>query len=238
MNSPRALSPVFSQLLQGCVLFDLDGTLLDTAADFEKVLFSLCHDEGIPVPDTASVHATVSSGARALLKLAFDEDPATTRFEYLLQLMLNRYEQQIENTLATLYPGMGSLLQNLEMQAIPWGVVTNKPVRFSAPLMKAMKLASRCSVLICPDDVTHTKPHPEPLLLACNRLLRLPDASVYVGDHPRDIIAGNAAGMKTIAAAYGYLPEHPLVSEWGADFIVYSVEQITHTVWPAIQIPQ
>ena len=118
------------------------------------------------------------------------------------------------------------------MQAIPWGVVTNKPVRFSLPLMRAMNLGSRCSVLICPDDVTNAKPHPEPLLLACDRLSRIPDVSVYVGDHPRDIIAGKAAGMKTIAAAYGYLPEYPPVSDWGADLIVYSVEQISHTLWP------
>jgi N-acetyl-D-muramate 6-phosphate phosphatase len=231
----RTCSPVSFQLTDSCVLFDLDGTLLDTAADFEKVLLSLCHDEGVEAPDSGAVHATVSSGARALLKLAFDDDAADARFESLLQLMLNRYELQIENTLSALYPGMENLLQTLETQAIPWGVVTNKPVRFSLPLMKALTLDSRCSVLICPDDVTNAKPHPEPLLLACDRLSRMPDASVYVGDHPRDIIAGKAAGMKTIAAAYGYLPEYPPVSDWGADLIVNSVQQISHTFWPSAQ---
>jgi 2-phosphoglycolate phosphatase len=228
-------SPVSFQLTNSCVLFDLDGTLLDTAADFEKVLQSLCQDEGIRAPDSEAVHATVSSGARALLKLVVDQEPADARFESLLQLMLNRYELQIENTLSALYPGMESLLQTLEKHAIPWGVVTNKPARFSLPLMRAMNLDSRCSVLICPDDVANAKPHPEPLLLACDRLSRMPDVSVYVGDHPRDIIAGNAAGMKTIAAAYGYLPEYPPVSAWGADLIVNSVQQISHTFWPNAQ---
>ncbi len=221
---------------QACVLFDLDGTLVDTAADFENVLRSLCLDEGIAVPSSASVHATVSSGARALLGLAFDKDPANPRFESLLLDMLERYEQQIKLTHSTLYPGMDRLLLELEQRGIPWGVVTNKPERFSKPLLCSLELQSRCNVLVCPDHVTHSKPHPEPLLLACELLKRQPACTVYVGDHPRDIIAGKAAGMRTIAAAYGYLPSQPAVSEWGADLIVKDVKQITYSFWPDIKI--
>ena len=221
---------------QACVLFDLDGTLVDTAADFEHVLQSLCLDEGVAVPTSASVHATVSSGARALLGLAFENDPANPNFETLLLNMLDRYEQQIQLTRSTLYPGMDRLLLELEQRGIPWGVVTNKPERFSKPLLRALELQSRCNVLVCPDHVTHSKPHPEPLLLACELVKRRPDCTVYVGDHPRDIISGRAAGMRTIAAAYGYLPSQPCISEWGADLIVKDVEQITHTFWPDIKI--
>lgn len=221
---------------QACVLFDLDGTLVDTAADFEHVLGSLCLDEGVAVPSSASVHATVSSGARALLGLAFDNDPANPRFEPLLFDMLGRYEQQIKLTRSSLYPGMDRLLLELEQRKIPWGVVTNKPERFSKPLLCSLGLQSRCNVLVCPDHVTHSKPHPEPLLLACELVNRPPDFTVYVGDHPRDIIAGKAAGMRTIAAAYGYLPSEPCISEWGADLIVKDVEQITYSFWPDIKI--
>jgi len=220
---------------QACVLFDLDGTLVDTAADFEHVLRSLCLAEGVAAPSSASVHATVSSGARALLGLAFDNDPANPRFESLLFDLLGRYEQQIKLTRSTLYPGMDRLLLELEQREIPWGVVTNKPERFSKPLLYALGLQSRCSVLVCPDHVTHSKPHPEPLLLACQLLKKQPDCTVYVGDHPRDIIAGKAAGMWTIAAAYGYLPLEPCISEWGADLIVKDVEQITYFFWQDIK---
>lgn len=233
MNSGNHLSGASSWLsTQGCVLFDLDGTLVDTAADFEAVLHVLCEGQGVVPPTTMSIHSTVSSGARALIRLAFDIEPTTQRFESLLQLLLNGYELQIEKTRSTLYPGMGVLLQQLEAYAIPWGVVTNKPARFSEPLMRKLELDNRCAVLICPDHVTHTKPHPEPLLLACERVARLPESSVYVGDHPRDITAGKAAGMKTIAAAYGYLPEEPCISSWGADLIINNINEITQLFWP------
>jgi len=221
---------------KACVLFDLDGTLVDTAADFEHVLRSLCLDEGVALPTSASIHATVSSGARALLGLAFNNDLATPRFESLLFDMLDRYEQQIKLTRSTLYPGMDRLLQELEQREIPWGVVTNKPERFSKPLLCSLGLQSRCNVLVCPDHVAQSKPHPEPLLLACELVKRQPECTVYMGDHPRDIIAGKAAGMRTIAAAYGYLPSEPCISEWGADLIVENVDQITFSFWPDIKI--
>lgn len=214
------------------VFFDLDGTLVDTAPDFQAVINSLCQDNHILPPTTAAIHATVSSGARALISLAFHIDPGHERFAALLQDLLDRYEQQLHNTQASLYPNMDRLLRLLEERTIPWGVVTNKPERFSAPLMAALQLQQRCGVLICPDHVTHTKPHPEPLLLACQLTARQPQRSVYIGDHPRDIDAGNAAGMTTIAAAFGYLPDAPAITTWGAHRVADSANDIIEYFWP------
>jgi len=217
---------------QGGVYFDLDGTLLDSAPDFQLVLDSLCLDHGIPTPQPVAVQSTVSSGARALVSMAFNMATDAPGFDALLAEMLRRYGEQIENSQAQLYAGMAQLLELLEQEGIAWGVVTNKPVRYSRPLLESLKLLSRCSVLVCPDDVARTKPDPEPLFLAATRTSRDAASSIYVGDHPRDIEAGKAAGMTTIAAGYGYLPESPAIDLWGADFIVRDVDQISRMLWP------
>lgn len=214
------------------VFFDLDGTLVDTAPDFQAVLTQLCKFHNITPPSPQAVHATVSSGARALVTLAFKIDSAHNQFDSLLQALLDGYEQQLLNSQAKLYPDMERLLLLLEKQQIPWGVVTNKPERFSKPLMDTLQLLQRCAALVCPDHVLHTKPHPEPLLLACTRTLTTPAHSIYIGDHPRDIEAGKAANMFTIAAAFGYLPESPDISSWGADFIADSTSDIIDCFWP------
>ncbi len=208
------------------VLFDLDGTLIDTAPDFRAVLHHLCADQGVAPPDDAAILATVSSGARALVELAFQLAPGSPGFDTLLQTLLNQYMAQLQETRSVLFPAIDELLADLEHHDIPWGVVTNKPERFCIPLLHKLALDTRCSVLVCPDHVSQTKPHPEPLLLACDRLDCAPGRCVYIGDHPRDIEAGNAADMHTIAAAYGYLPHHPPVSEWGADHISPTVADI------------
>jgi phosphoglycolate phosphatase len=208
------------------VLFDLDGTLIDTAPDFIAVLHQLCADQGIAPPGDTAILATVSSGARALVELAFQLAPGARGFDTLHQALLNAYMTQLNESRSVLFPDMDGLLAILEHRRVPWGVVTNKPERFSIPLLDKLGLSTRCSVLICPDHVTQTKPHPEPLLLACNRLGCQPRQAVYVGDHQRDIQAGNAAGMLTIAAAYGYLPPDPPVGDWGASYISPTVADI------------
>ncbi len=208
------------------MLFDLDGTLVDTAADFTAVLDDMTRAAGTrPVPYDA-IHQTVSNGARALVELAFGITQEDPQFQSHLATLLALYSQRIEDTQATLYPGMDSLLQKMEAKDIKWGVVTNKPVLYARPLLANLQLLERCASLVCPDDVTHTKPHPEPLLLACTQLGLRPENVIYVGDHPRDIEAGNAAGMYTIAVTYGYLPAQPPVDTWGADLIIDRVEQI------------
>lgn len=210
-----------------CVLFDLDGTLLDTAADFSLVLDVMIAERGRPAVSRAAVDQNVSNGARALVEMAFGVSNQHDEFPELLQTLLSLYGERVAQTQAALYPGMDELLSSLESRNIPWGVVTNKPEKFCIPLLRGLGLLERCSALICPDHVTHTKPHPEPLLLACRQIGCQAQASIYVGDHPRDIFAGNDAGMYTIAAAYGYLPADPPIESWGANLIVEDVQTIT-----------
>jgi len=209
------------------MLFDLDGTLMDTAADFNAVLHTMCEQDGLTPPDEMQVHQTVSSGARALVHLAYGIEESAPDFARLYQLLLALYGERIQDTRASLYPGMATLLDTLESRDIAWGVVTNKPLAYTEVLMHRLDLTDRCRILICPEHVTNTKPDPEPVLLACSSLQRPVQTAVYVGDHPRDIEAGRAAGMLTIAAAYGYLPAAPPLDEWGADIIAHSVDDIS-----------
>lgn len=202
------------------VLFDLDGTLVDTAPDFLAVLACQCREQGLAPPSRQAVLRTVSAGARALVTLAFGLREGEEGFSQHHRQLLALYGEQIRRSEAVLYPDMAGLLQELEARNIAWGVVTNKPLTYAADLMQGLDLDKRCAALICPEHVSETKPHPEPLLLACRRLGCSPGAAIYVGDHPRDIEAGRRAGMHTAAAAWGYLPASPPIGDWGAGYIV------------------
>ena len=219
------------------MLFDLDGTLVDTAADFAAVLDEMTRSAGVPAVSSGAVHQTVSNGARALVELAFGINEEDPHFKELHKTLLALYGERIPQTRSTLYPGMDKLLLLLEERGIQWGVVTNKPEQFSIPLLQSLGIRERCQTLICPEHVTFTKPHPEPLLLACTQLGCQPSAGVYVGDHPRDISAGQQAGMYTIAAAYGYLPPSPPVAQWGANMIVKRVDDIIAWLEPGAKNP-
>ena len=210
-----------------CVLFDLDGTLIDTAPDFTLVVNKLLAEHDREALSHEAIHLNVSNGARALVKNAFGIEETEDGFSSLLQRLLELYFEQLDNTLATLYPGLDDLLKQLEGQEIPWGIVTNKPEKYSIRLLEQLELSSRCSVLICPDHVSNTKPHPEPILLALERLGCGSERAVYLGDHIRDIQAAKNADVIAIAAAYGYLSADTRVEEWYADFILQSSEQTT-----------
>lgn len=210
-----------------CVLFDLDGTLIDTAPDFTLVVNKLLAEHDRDALSHEAIHLNVSNGARALVKNAFGIEETEDGFSSLLQRLLELYFEQLDNTLATLYPGLDDLLKQLEGQEIPWGIVTNKPEKYSIRLLEQLELSSRCSVLICPDHVSNTKPHPEPILLALERLGCGSERAVYLGDHIRDIQAAKNADVIAIAAAYGYLSADTRVEEWYADFILQSSEQTT-----------
>jgi len=210
-----------------CVLFDLDGTLVDTAPDFTLVVNKLLSEHGKEALSHQTIHLNVSNGARALVKNAFEIDETHDDFADLLQRLLELYFDQLDSTTATLYPGLDELLMQLEDQDIPWGIVTNKPEKYSVRLLEKLNLSSRCSVLVCPDHVTDTKPHPEPIFLALEKLGRDSERAVYIGDHIRDIQAAKNADVIAIAAAYGYLAEDAKVDEWYADFILHSSEQTT-----------
>lgn len=210
-----------------CVLFDLDGTLIDTAPDFTLVVNKLLAENDREALSHKVIHLNFSNGARALVTNAFAIDEAHQDFATLLQRLLELYYEQLNSTRATLYPGLDSLLLQLEAQNIPWGIVTNKPEKYSLRLLEQLQLDTRCSVLVCPDHVTDTKPHPEPIFLALAKLGRGPERTVYLGDHIRDIQAAKNADVIAIAAAYGYLAADTKVEEWYADFILRSPEQTT-----------
>jgi 2-phosphoglycolate phosphatase len=208
------------------VLFDLDGTLVDTAPDFVHAMTTLCHEAGRPALSDQDIHATVSNGARALVELAFQFDVQHSEFAARLERLLNLYGQKIENSDSQLYPGMNELLKALEHNGIPWGIVTNKPERYCLPLLKHLGLGKRCATLVCPDHVQQSKPHPEPILLACKTMSVNPLEAVYIGDHERDIQAGQAAELYSIAVEYGYITADCLISQWGADAIARDTAQL------------
>ncbi|UZE94916.1 HAD-IA family hydrolase [Alkalimarinus alittae] len=208
------------------VLFDLDGTLLDTAPDFIRVVNLQRQRHNLPPLASHLIRETVSNGARALIKLAFDLDDNDDAFTVRHAELLAMYEASIAEE-TVFFPGIDLFLKELEAKSIPWGIVTNKPSRFTHPLLERLTLNNRCSVTVCPDDVSQTKPHPEPLFLACKKLNCSPERTLYVGDHVRDINAGRSAGMITIAARYGYIDTPERVDEWKADLIIDHGNELT-----------
>ena len=208
-----------------CVLFDLDGTLVNTAPDFVKVVNQLLKENNKTNIAAESIYQTVSDGARALVKLAFAIDEQDEDFHKLSQRLLDLYFEQLQQTEAILYPGIAELLNSLESSNIPWGIVTNKPEKYSRVLLEKLQLLHRCQVLVCPEHVTERKPNPEAILLACQNLDCGTERTVYIGDHIRDMQAAKNADVIAIAASYGYLAEDAHVEEWNADFILQSAEQ-------------
>ena len=201
----------------GAILFDLDGTLLDTAADFVVCLNLLRARYELPPMTETMLRPRVSDGAGAMLERAFSGTGKSFDQGALLAEFLDLYEANVASQ-SRLFPGLEGTLSWLQQSRIPWGIVTNKPVRFTAPLLQALNLAAGCAVLVCPDDVRERKPHPESLLLAARRLGIEPAQIAYVGDHPRDIEAGRRAGMTTVAAGWGYIPHPSAMNGWEADY--------------------
>lgn len=208
-----------------CVLFDLDGTLVDTAPDFIVVVNALLAENGREGISPVAITQTVSDGARALVKLAFALTEDDSEFERLLQRLLELYYEQLNTTQSLVYPGLQDLLKKLDEQQIRWGIVTNKPEKYADRLLEKLGLRSACKALICPDHVTDRKPHPEPILLACRQLGCDTERTVYIGDHIRDMQAAKNADVIAIAAAYGYLSADTRVEEWYADFILQNPTQ-------------
>ncbi|TDV45701.1 phosphoglycolate phosphatase [Pseudomonas graminis] len=201
------------------VLFDMDGTLLDTAPDFIAICQAMLAERGFPRVDDKLIRDEISGGARAMVSAAFAMSPETLEFEALRLEFLERY--QIDCAVhSTLFDGMAELLADIEKANLIWGVVTNKPVRFAQPIMEQLGLSERSAVLICPDHVTRSKPDPEPLLLACKMLDLDPASVLFVGDDLRDIESGRDAGTKTAAVRYGYIHPQDNPDHWGADVVV------------------
>lgn len=201
------------------VLFDMDGTLLDSAPDFIAICQAMRTERGLPPQDEKSIRDVVSGGARAMVAATFEMDPEAPGFEALRLEFLERYQQHCA-VLTRPFDGIEPLLADIEAAKLIWGVVTNKPVRFAEPIMQQLGLAQRSAVLICPDHVTNSKPDPEMLHLACSQLGLEPASVLFIGDDLRDIESGRAAGTRTAAVTYGYIHPDDNPYHWGADVVV------------------
>ena len=205
--------------------FDLDGTLIDTAPDFYVVLNEVLADAGRPALTLAAIRAQVSNGARALVTLGFGLEPGDAGFDDALHTLLEAYAERGAQD-SRLFAGMDDVIDTLDVIGVPWGIVTNKPQRFTLPLLQRLDLVERVGPVICPDHVTLRKPDPEGLLIAARQCGLAPETCVYVGDHLRDIDAGRRAGMKTVAALFGYLDPNEDARAWQADYYIESPAEL------------
>ncbi|PYC27606.1 N-acetylmuramic acid 6-phosphate phosphatase MupP [Aquipseudomonas alcaligenes] len=201
------------------VLFDMDGTLLDTAPDFVAVCQAMRAARDLPPMDEQLIRDVVSGGARAMVSATFGLEVGAEGFEALRLEFLERYQEHCA-VLSKPFAGMPELLADIEAAHLKWGVATNKPVCFAEPIMQRLELAGRSAALVCPDHVARSKPAPDMLLLACEQMGIPPAEVLFVGDDARDIEAGRAAGCKTAAVTYGYIHPEDNPRHWGADVVV------------------
>lgn len=207
------------------VLFDLDGTLVDTAPDLGLALNMQLELHGLPPILAERIRSVASHGTNALLKLGFNLTPTDAAYIGMRDEYLSIYDQVLACS-PVLFDGVAELLAHIENKHIPWGIVTNKPKRFTVPMMRAMSLDKRAACVISGDDAARAKPYPDTLFMACQAMYQSAKDCIYVGDAQRDIEAGNAAGMRTVAALYGYLGEADKPNEWGADFMIHHPHEI------------
>jgi phosphoglycolate phosphatase len=201
------------------VLFDLDGTLVDSAPDLAGTANDMRASCGLDALPFECLRPHAGSGARGMLGVAFGAVPGEPRFAALRDDFHRRYELRMLEQAAR-FAGIDAVLDALDRQRLPWGIVTNKALRFAQPMAQALGLWPRAAVLIGGDSTPFTKPHPEPLLEAARRVGLAAHECVYVGDDARDMHAGRAAGMRVVAASWGYLGAGAPPHEWGADQVV------------------
>jgi N-acetyl-D-muramate 6-phosphate phosphatase len=201
------------------VLFDLDGTLVDTAQDLAAAVNRCRTSRGLTPTPLQELRPWSSHGARGLIRCAFGIGPEDPGYEALRTEFLDHYAQAL-CVHSRLYPGVEQALEAIEASNQRWGVVTNKAARFTEPLIRALGLESRAACVVSGDTVARPKPDPAPILYALDRCSVQPPECVYIGDDPRDMQAGRAAGVRTVAAAYGYLGGADDVAAWGADLVI------------------
>ncbi len=201
------------------VLFDLDGTLADTAPDLANALNRLKAEQGLAPSPLNRLRPLVSNGVRGMLGVGFGITPDAPLYPALAERFLHFYASAL-CVETRLFAGMDELLSHLDNSGIAWGVVTNKAERLARPLIDALGLTARCACIVGGDTAARPKPFADPLLHACSSTGIKPEGCLYVGDDIRDIHAGKAAGMGTVAAAYGYLGSSPPIATWDADAVI------------------
>ncbi len=208
-----------------CVLFDLDGTLVDTAPDLIACLNRALKQHGFDEVSSNSLKPFISFGAAAMISQSVNHADKQTQAQ-ILDSMLMFYQNNIAEH-SRFFSGITDTLETIESLGLKWGIVTNKRERFTHPLVVALKLTDRVACVISGDTTANCKPHPEPMLKACNLANVKPEECVYIGDALHDIDAGKNAKMKTLAALYGYLKPDDDPTNWGADALIESPQQLT-----------
>lgn len=214
MNAPQR--PLLNEL--GGVLFDLDGTLLDTAPDLVNALELLCAEQSTAAPEFEVAARQISNGAIGLTRLAFPDKSEDTQAALCRRLVEVYADNICVHTRP--YPGVTEVLDHLDREKIPWGVVTNKMERLAVPILEALDLMENCRIVVGGDTAPRNKPHPDPINHALRELALAADAVAYVGDHLKDVQAGQAAGTRTVAVAWGYLITEEDPYSWGADYTI------------------
>lgn len=204
-----------------CVLFDLDGTLIDSAADLGMAADEMRVARGMPPLPVSHYRNSAGSGARGMLGVAFGITPEAPDFLALRDEFFQRYERRMTQ-LTRPFDGVPQLLTALAQRGVAWGVVTNKSARFALPVAASMPIFAAAGTIVCGDTTPYTKPHPAPVREAMRLMSALPNHCLYVGDDERDMLAGRAAGVNTVAARYGYLGAGADVAQWPADGIINS----------------
>ncbi|WP_448213029.1 HAD family hydrolase [Colwellia sp. MEBiC06753] len=214
-----------SKLIFKGVLFDLDGTLLDTANDLGETLNAILSKYQQPLVARADYRPIASDGAKGLLELGFGQKLIDYDYETLRQEFLAHYEQHIA-VHTELYSGINEVINFLDQNNIPWGIVTNKPIDLTQKLLPHFEQLSSAKSVLGGDSLAQRKPHPAPLIAAANEIAIAPEHCIYVGDAPRDISAGNAADMFSVVANWGYIPTSENVNSWQASLVINSPLEI------------
>ena len=211
------------------ILFDLDGTLVDTAPDLGLALNLQLKKHGKPSLSEAVIRPIASHGSRGLIGLGFGLTPLDAGFIAMRDEYLALYDTVFTRS-PVLFDGIADLLEAIELTGLKWGIVTNKPRRFTLPLIKSMGLDKRAACVVSGDDAPHPKPSPDTLLLACEHIGVAPKNCIYVGDAQRDIQAGQAAGMKTALALFGYIDVTDKPAQWGADVTINTPNELLNHI--------
>ncbi len=219
------------------IMFDLDGTLLDTAPDFTEALNQLLKEENKEPVASTKIRQAVSNGSKALIALGFNIPEDHLKFDQYRQRLLDLYTENIAQY-TQLFPGMQEVLNKISHCNIPWGIATNKPELYTNHLLKQLNIKPECALVICPDHVNKPKPHPESLIKAAEAFSCSTDEIVYIGDHIRDIECGKNANATTIACGYGYINENENIFDWHADHVVQHATEIWPIIEQALQKPQ
>jgi phosphoglycolate phosphatase len=227
MSTVMSISPVGVPMRTTIrtVLFDLDGTLVDSAPDLAGATNEMLVARGLPEVPFERLRPMVGSGARGMMGVAFGVSPKEMSFPALRDEFFDRYEQRL---LRATFPfdGVAEMLRSISDDGLSWGIVTNKSERFALPLTRGLGWEAQAAAVIGGDTTPHSKPHPAPLLEAARRAGVSPQECIYVGDDARDILAGRAAGMPTVAVRWGYLGDGEPIEAWGADIVVDAPSQL------------